>query len=247
MALQPRQRLRGLHQPEGSAAVLRLAEYGFLRDAREALETLLPKSRGRSTNWEQAEKLAAGAAYYLLSGDAAFVRRHTPIYTGYARDFAERRAANPDGLLDRQRYSGDITEAVYGLHHQSRAWRGLRDMAYVWGLVGRSDLATRYLAEARSFAGSLRSAIARSSTAVSAEETFVPVALLSTPREAPWDPVTATRAGSYWNLVAPYGWASGILPRSGTTARAVLEYALRRGSFLLGLVRFDYSRPGSGT
>jgi hypothetical protein len=228
------------YQPESSAAVLRLAEYGFLRDARRALESLLPKSRGRSTNWEQGEKLAAGAAYYLLSGDAGFLRRHTPTYAAYARDFASRRAASPNGLLDRQRYSGDITERVYGLHHQSRAWRGLRDMAYVWGLVGRSELAAGYGAEARTFASALRAAIARSATRVSARETFVPAALLTTPREAPWDPVTATRLGSYWNVVAPYAWASGILPRRSALAREVFTYARRRGSFLLGLVRFNY-------
>jgi hypothetical protein len=234
------------YQPESSAAVIRLAEYGFLRDAREALETLLPKSRGRSTNWEQGEKLAAGAAYYLLSGDASFLRRHTPAYARYARDFATRRAANPDGLLDKQRYSGDINERVYGLHHQSRAWRGLRDMAYVWGIAGRRELARRYAGEARLFARSLRTAIARSSTRVSGRETFVPVELLATPKVPPWDPVTATRGGSYWNLVAPYGWASGILPRGSALAREVLEYARRRGSSLLGLVRFDYYPTGVG-
>jgi hypothetical protein len=58
--------------------------------------------------------------------------------------------------------------------------------------------------------------------------------------------VTGTRAGSYWNLVAPYAWASGILPREGTLAREILEYARRRGSFLLGLVRFDYYPTGVG-
>jgi len=119
-------------------------------------------------------------------------------------------------------------------------------MAYVWGLAGRKELATRYKREARSFAVSLRAAIARAATAVSRRETFVPVSLLSTPREAPWDPVTATRLGSYWNVVAPYAWASGILPRSGALAHEVLEYALRRGSFLLGLVRFDYYPTGVG-
>jgi hypothetical protein len=236
----------GFYQPESSAAVIGLAEYGFLDDARQALQALLPKTHGRSTNWEQGEKLAAGAAYYRLSGDTGFIRTHTPTYARFARDFATRRAADPNGLLDKQRYSGDITEAVYGLHHQSRAWRGLRDMAYVWGLVGDAQLAARYRAEARAFASSLRRAIARSAIAVSPRETFVPVSLLSTPRGAPWDPVTATRPGSYWNLVAPYGWASGIIPRASALPRKVLAYARGRGSFLLGLVRFDYYPTGVG-
>jgi hypothetical protein len=237
----------GFYQAESGAAVLALAEYGFLADARTALETLLAKERGHSTNWEHGEKLAAGAAYYLLGGDAAFVRRHTPAYAAYARDFAARRAANPDGLLDRQRYSSDVTEPVYGLHHQARAWRGLRDMASVWGLVGSDRLADRYRTEARSFAKALRAAIARSATRVSSSETFVPVSLLADPPVEPWDPVTATRLGSYWNLVAPYAWSSGIVPRTSPLAGRLLEYALRRGSFLLGLVRFDYYPTGVGS
>jgi hypothetical protein len=72
------------------------------------------------------------------------------------------------------------------------------------------------------------------------------VELLATPKVPPWDPVTATREGSYWNLVAPYGWASGIFPRGSELAREVLEYARRRGSFLLGLVRFAYYPTGVG-
>jgi hypothetical protein len=234
------------YHPESNAAVLRLAEYGFLSDARQGLTALVSKTRKRSTNWEQGEKLAGGAAYFLLSGDRAFLRRHAPAYARYARDFAKRRALNQHGLLDRQRYSGDIPDAVYGFHHQSRAWRGLRDMAFVWGLTGRTALAVRYRREARSFGGALRKAIAESSVDVSPQETFVPVSLLESPPEQPWDPVTATRQGSYWNLVAPYGWASDIIPRGSALGKRVLAYARRRGSFLLGLVRFDYYPTGPG-
>jgi hypothetical protein len=236
----------GFYQAESSASVLSLAEYGFLTDAEVALETLLGKAHGYSTNLEQGQKLEAGTVYYLLSGDGAFIRRHTRDYAALAAALAARRAANRDGsgLLDRQRYGSDIHEPVLGLHQQTRAWRGLRDMSFVWGLLGSDRLASRYRAEARSLAKALRTAIARSAVEVSPVETFVPVALLADPREAPWDPVTATRLGSYWNLVAPYAWSSGIFPRP--LANRVLAYARRRGSFLLGLVRFDYYPTGPG-
>lgn len=82
--------------------------------------------------------------------------------------------------------------------------------------------------------------------AVSAGETFIPVSLLSPTRIAPWDPVTATRTGSYWNLVAPYGWASGIISPRSPLARSLLAYARHHGSYLLGLVRFDYYPTGAG-
>jgi len=79
----------------------------------------------------------------------------------------------------------------------------------------------------------------------------VPVALLS--EHEPFDPVVATRPGSYWNLVMPYALASGLFPPRSAEAGAILDYMLGHGSRLLGLVRtgafslYGYARyPVSG-
>jgi hypothetical protein len=64
---------------------------------------------------------------------------------------------------------------------------------------------------------------------------FLPVRLLD--HEAPYDALTSSRAGSYWNLVAPYALASGFFPARGREAEGALDYMLRHGSRLLGLVR----------
>ncbi len=53
----------------------------------------------------------------------------------------------------------------------------------------------------------------------------------------PYRALTASRAGSYWNLVAPYALASGILPPDGKEAQRVLRYLLLHGSRFLGLPR----------
>ena len=73
--------------------------------------------------------------------------------------------------------------------------------------------------------------------------------------EAPYDALTASRSGSYWNLVAPYALASGLFPPHGREAEGALRYLLLHGSRLLGLVRAGayalYGRfptyPASGT
>jgi hypothetical protein len=65
--------------------------------------------------------------------------------------------------------------------------------------------------------------------------------------EHPYAAVTESRAGSYWNLVAPYALASGLFPPGGPQARGALAYLLRHGSRLLGLVRAGgYALYGPG-
>ena len=65
--------------------------------------------------------------------------------------------------------------------------------------------------------------------------------------EAPYDTVTESREGSYWNLVAPYALASGLFPPGSRAATGALAYLERHGSLLLGLVRAGgYSLYGPG-
>ncbi|MFN2433193.1 MAG: hypothetical protein ABR599_10340, partial [Gemmatimonadota bacterium] len=64
---------------------------------------------------------------------------------------------------------------------------------------------------------------------------FVPVRLLD--RETPYEHLTASRPGSYWNLVMPYALASGLFRPGSAEASGVLRYMLRHGSRLLGIVR----------
>jgi hypothetical protein len=71
--------------------------------------------------------------------------------------------------------------------------------------------------------------------------------------EHPYDALMESRSGSYWNLVAPYAFASGLLDHE--QAVGAWRYMLRHGSRLLGLVRAGgyalYGRsapfPTSGT
>jgi hypothetical protein len=55
--------------------------------------------------------------------------------------------------------------------------------------------------------------------------------------ERPYRSLTASRSGSYWNLVMPYALASGFFEPHGARSRGVLRYLHRSGSRLLGRVR----------
>jgi hypothetical protein len=66
--------------------------------------------------------------------------------------------------------------------------------------------------------------------------------------EEPFETVTESRPGSYWNLVAPYALASGFFAPESAQARGALDYLLTHGSRLLGLVRaaaFSLYGPGA--
>jgi hypothetical protein len=92
---------------------------------------------------------------------------------------------------------------------------------------------------------SLRRAVASSSRSLPDGSLFLPMRLGA--GEAPYGTVTESREGSYWNLVAPYALASGLLPPGSRDATGALAYLERHGSLLLGLVRAGgYSLYGPG-
>jgi hypothetical protein len=67
------------------------------------------------------------------------------------------------------------------------------------------------------------------------DSVFLPARLLDP--EPAYDAVTASRPGSYWNLVMPYALASGLFAPGSPEARGALGYLERHGTRLLGLVR----------
>ena len=68
---------------------------------------------------------------------------------------------------------------------------------------------------------------------------FWPKALTGSPA-TPYDPLTATRLGSYWNLSIGSALRSGIFDPRGDTMRRTVDYMLLHGAFFLGLTRFNY-------
>jgi hypothetical protein len=230
-----------------------MAEYGY-RDVAEAiLRFTLRRLPARFSNFRAGERLVAGAEFYRLFRDRAYVREETPeLAAAVSRLGRQIDRPHGTGLLDREAESTDVGTKILGLHEQTAAWEGLLAMARVWARTGYPRLAARCLTLAARLGTALREAVGRSERRLSDGSLFVPLALLD--RGRPFDRLTASRSGSYWNLLVPYALASGFFPAHDAEARGVLRYLAGHGSRLLGLVRSADDRlygmpryPVSGT
>jgi hypothetical protein len=238
--------------PESVDVAQVLAEYGFREVSAAILRTSLTRRATPYPNWKRGEKLLGSAVHYRLFRDRAYVRRATPTLRRYVAALAGQLRASPRMMLARERYSSDIPDSVYGLHSQAVAWQGLRAMAGVWAETGDAGPARSARTAAALLGSGLRRAVAASQRRLPDGSLFVPVRLLD--GERPYDAVTRSRAGSYWNLVMPYALASGLFRPRGSQANGVFRYMQRHGSRLLGLVRAgayalyrDPVHPASGT
>ena len=220
--------------PEALDVARVMGEYGFSDESRAILRRSLSTPRGPYPSWRLGQRLVAAAAHYRLSRDEALVAQLTPdLRRGVSA--LRRQLADDRRLLGRERFSSDIPDLVYGLHSQAVVWQGFREMSRVWSQTGERRLAVRCRELAARLGSGLRAAVRSSARMLRDGTVFVPVRLLD--GERPYGSVTETRAASYWNLVAPYALASGLfVPRRAETER-ILEYMLRHGSRLLGLVR----------
>jgi hypothetical protein len=235
-------RYEQLSTPEAMDVARVLAVYDHLPVTRAILRTSLrkrpaipPTALTRSTNWRMGARLVAFAHYWRISGDTAEIRRATPTLRAYVRRLGRQIDSSRTGLLQRERFSSDVPQRVYGLHSQAVVWQGLRAMGQVWAETGNQELAAECARLERLLRAGLDRAVRRSQRRLPGGALFVPVRLLDD--ERPYASLTASRAGSYWNLVMPYALASGLFAPGGPQATGVLTYLDRHGSRLLGLVR----------
>lgn len=225
------------YQPESSTTMETLGRYGFTDVYKNALQDLLPKSKGTTRrNWEIGEKLSHAADYYRLTGDPSLIIENLEAYKAYAVDLAAQHTADSvNHLLERQQYSSDVPNKVYGLHQIGTALFGLQDMVSVWRELGQTELADQY----RPIADDLRfwfdKAIKQSSTVMPDGSLFTQAMLLD--KEDPYDHLPVTLLGSYWNLVAQYGFAAQAYAPETPEAKATLQYLYNHGSRLMGLLK----------
>jgi len=212
-----------------------MGEYGFEDVNRATLDVASWRKLSWTANWRVGARLLGSARYYRLFHDRAYLAAHTRKLASYVTRLRAELGGRRSHLLRRERLSGDVWVKVYGLHSQSVAWQGLREMASVWAETGQPALAARARAVAARLGAALRRAARRSTRRMPDGSLFVPIRLLD--GERPYRRLTASRDGSYWNLVMPYALASGIFPADGTRASGTLRYLRAHGALLLGLVR----------
>ncbi|MCX4471599.1 NEW3 domain-containing protein [Micromonospora sp. NBC_01655] len=233
--------------PEIAATVTSLGDFGYQDKARANLTEMLLRGQGSFfLSWERGIKLQTVATYYLQSNDGSLLQENLPTFRDWLADFKRQRLADPNGLLAKTRYASDIPEPVYGLHHQSEVWRGLRDVGVALRLMGRADEAKLFLDEATGLRSSLLGAVEKSKTVLPDGSVFVPIALLDPASSKPYDKVTTDYLGSYWNLIMPYALATGLFEPGSATATGLRDYLYKHGSLLLGLTRFNLSTADPG-
>jgi hypothetical protein len=235
------------YQPESSDAVATLGLYGYASAHRDGLDYLVDQTKGAAyyANWERGEKLTHAAHYFHLTHDKAFIERLTPKYEAFCEEFRRQIEADPNGLLQKERQCGDIPQISYFVWHQVLGWRGMRDLALIWKEIGREDLYERYYPVSEGLRSSIARALETSQTEMPDGTLFIPrMVLEDAPVEAP---VTETRLGSYWNLCMPYAFASGFWDPRGEDLDRIIGFMRNHGSFLLGLLRFNYYPTPIGT
>jgi hypothetical protein len=225
-----------LYIGEGGDAARSLLLWGQAEDVRRMLVPLFDYTRKGLEFHQGAFKLQMLAHYYWLTRDREFLREERPRINKELNVILN--GIEPgSGLLPREKYCGDIDTRVYSLNSNANCWRALRDMQAVMADAGDEKEAARLAPRASAFRRAILSALDRS-IRKDVKPAFVPIALFG--EESPYEPLTGSRMGSYWDLMAPYVLGSGVFPADSEPASAIIQYLQHRGGLCMGLIR---SRP----
>jgi hypothetical protein len=226
-----------LYEAECGDAVRALMLFGFTGEARRMIGPLLDFQRKATRFHVAGHKLQLLSHYYHVTRDAAYLKEKERVWKGVA-DFivGSRQAAN--GLLPRDNYAGDISRQVVALNSNANCWRGLRDLAAILAESGYPELARQYARQAKEFRTAILAAVAKSEDR---DARFIPNALFG--EEKSHNPITATRLGSYYNLMAPYIIGSGVFAPGSQREGWMVEYPRRHGGLAMGMIR---STPHQG-
>jgi hypothetical protein len=171
--------------------------------------------------------------YYWQTRDPAVVAGLRPRWEKEAARLADSRT-NEFGLCPKGQYCGDISTLVYSLTVNAKGWRALRDLSILLAQTGNAAEASRYGANAAEFKKAVLTAIDKS---LSRQTTppFVPVALYAD--EPVHDPITASRIGTYWNIIVGYVIGSGIFPPGSAEETWIPRYQEQHGGLCMGMLR----------
>jgi hypothetical protein len=222
-----------LYEAEGSDAALAMLSWGFEDDARRMFVPLFDFTRKGLEHHQAGLKLHDIARCWWQTRDRAWLEAMRPRWEKEIRRLLDHRAG-PDGLLPKERYCGDIATPVHSLSVESKAWRALRDLPPVLRALGDETLAGEV---ARAEADVKPRVLAAVNRSLRRETTppFIPNALLAD--EHLHDPITATRIGSYWNLVINYTIGSRLFPPGSDEESWIPRYVETHGGLCMGMVR----------
>ena len=223
-----------LCEAECSDSALSLLFFGHKEATREVLPSLMKYLQPGIEFHDSAFKLQTLSYYYWLTRDADFIRSQKEHWMAALNRIIDGRDPKT-GLLPREDYCGDIKTRVLSLNSNSSSWRGLRDFAVVLDEIGEKELAVRVSGIAREYRKVILDAVDKS-VRKDIDPPFVPIALFG--EEEPYETLTETRMGSYWDLMIPYVLGSRVLGDDSKQTGWILDYLHKRGGLFMGMIRF---------
>jgi hypothetical protein len=223
-----------LYQAECGDSARGLALFGHTQEAAKMIPPLLDYTRDGLRFHNAGFKLQTLSHYYWLTRDSNFINSVRAKWLDEVKRIVEGREKD-SGLFPREQYCGDIFTKVYSLHSNGACWRGLRDFSAVLDDLGEHVEAERLRKVAVEFRQAIITATEKSEYK-DAQPPFIPVALFG--EEKPYDPLTGSMLGSYWDLIAPYMLGSGMFGPGSARERAIVDYLQERGGICMGMIRF---------
>ena len=223
-------------------------QYGYPSVAKSIIELALRRIRADPTAFRAfrgGHILSTAALYVRNTRDRAFLRAETPALADVVARIAarQRHVGKLKGQLIPEALSTDLeNHAIASVPGQLEAVEGLRAISRVWIAAGDDTQAERAAALAASIDAAVRPALTRVSKHLKDGTLFVPDRLTG---QKAFGRLTASRDGSYWNLMMPYAFSSGWFAPHMSASRGILRYLLRHGSRLLGVTR-TYARTVYG-
>lgn len=222
-----------LYEMEGSDAVLALLAWGYEKEVRELFVPLLDFTRKGLENHQAGQKINNVVRYWWQTRDREWVTEMWPrMEREFNRIVSDRNSVT--GLLPKERYCGDIATPVNSLSVEAKVVRSLRDLPPVLRGIGEIELADRVVKAEAEIRPKILDAV-KKSIRHDVSPPFVPIALLD--KESIHDPITATRIGSYWNLVINFVIASRLFPPGSPEERWIPEYLQTHGGLCMGMTR----------
>jgi len=225
---------KALYEAECGDAVRAFLLWGLPQESTKMLKPLMNYTRKGLEFHNAGFKLQTLSHFYWLTRDTNWLEKMRPDWTRETGRILHGREAD-SGLLPRERYCGDIGTQVYSLHSNGACWRGLRDFAAVLADVGEMEKSKQLADTAREYRLKLLAATGKSER-LDTQPPFIPIALFG--EEKPYEVLTASMMGSYWNLIAPYLLGSELFFNSDRE-KWIIEYLHEHGGICMGMIRFD--------
>jgi hypothetical protein len=221
-----------MYAAESSDAAFPLLWWGFQNEFQRLLPVILDITDKRLPHHFAGHKLANIPKLYWQTRDAEFIKAMRPRWQKEL-DLILNDRTPENGLLSKENYCTDIEVPVYSFTADAQCWAALRDLVPVLEELGDSAEAARVREVAAQFKKDILAAVEKN-TRRETEPPFIPMAFFHT--EEVHDPITETRLGSYWDLVANYIIGSRLFV--GSERELWLpRYMEEHGGLLMGLTR----------